>query len=113
MYKFQFEKERIKVKLGDYYRHLKDPYEETFELDDKEDMVFGGSGATKMYNPWSHENDIAMMKLNRPVNFSTFVRPICLLKPIHHDSVMLTKPGKRATVVGWGYHTVTTPKLLY
>ena len=104
VYNLQLQKQMIKVKLGDYYRHLKDPYEETFELDNNDDIVFGGIGNTKMYNPWTNNNDIAMIKLSREVNFNSYVRPICLLKPFHHN-VMLTNPGSRATVVGWGIHT--------
>ena len=104
VYDYQFNKKRIRVKLGDYFRHVKDPDEETFQLDDSEDITFGGSG-TDMYNPWTYDNDIAMMKLNREVIFNSFIRPICLLQPLHHN-VILTNPGSVATVVGWGIHTV-------
>ena len=100
---FQIDKQRIKVKLGDHFRFMVDPYEETFELDDNEAIVFGG--IDKGYDPHRYDNDIAMIKLNRDVKFNSHVRPICLLKPLHHD-VGLTNPGSRATVVGWGYYTV-------
>jgi hypothetical protein len=111
VYHYHLDKKRIIVKVGDYYRHLEDPYEEAFELDEREDIVFGDSSNSKPYNPWKEDNDIAMMKLNRTIKFNRYVRPVCLLKPIHHNSDKLTSPGSRATVVGWGYYVVAESKL--
>ena len=105
------DKQRIKVKFGDYYRHLKDPYEQTFELDDSENIVFGGHGYTLQYNLWTYENDIAMIKLSRDVTFNSYVRPICLMQHQRYHSTRLTTPGNRATVVGWGYHTLRDKSL--
>ena len=104
VYRYHYNKKLIQVKLGDHYRNIKDLHEETFELDDNEDIVFGGNGHAKVYHPQRANNDIALMKLNRDVNFNSFVRPICLLKSRYHD-VNLTTPGSRATVVGWGLYT--------
>jgi hypothetical protein len=99
----QFDKQRIQVKLGDHFRFMVDPYEETYGVDERQAIIFGGIG--KYYNPYSHDNDIALIKLNRDVTFNRFVRPICLLKPFHHNDNLI-RPGSRATIVGWGYFTV-------
>ncbi|KAI1283699.1 Transmembrane protease serine 2 [Halotydeus destructor] len=45
----------------------------------------------------SYGNDIALLKLDQPVDFDEFLRPVCLPK----DGLKLS-PGTRCTVVGWG-----------
>uniref|UniRef100_A0A182JES5 Peptidase S1 domain-containing protein n=1 Tax=Anopheles atroparvus TaxID=41427 RepID=A0A182JES5_ANOAO len=47
------------------------------------------------YKQTAHYNDIALIKLNRKVIFSPYIRPICL--PVQSDI-----PQKRAIASGWG-----------
>lgn len=47
-------------------------------------------------------NDIALLRLSRPAQFSTYVKPICL--PLSDDLQELTSfHGTQFTVAGWGY----------
>ncbi|XP_032401641.1 transmembrane protease serine 5 [Xiphophorus hellerii] len=50
------------------------------------------------YNHRSHDSDIALMKLQRPLNFSDTIRPICL-PPYDYD----LPGGKQCWISGWGY----------
>ncbi|CAB1347966.1 unnamed protein product, partial [Coregonus sp. 'balchen'] len=52
----------------------------------------------KNYNPRSHDNDIALMKLRTPMNFSDTIRPICLPQ-YEHD----LPGGTQCWISGWGY----------
>uniref|UniRef100_A0A182JZN4 Peptidase S1 domain-containing protein n=1 Tax=Anopheles christyi TaxID=43041 RepID=A0A182JZN4_9DIPT len=47
------------------------------------------------YKQTSHYNDIALLKLNRKVIFSPYIRPVCL-------PVQAAIPQKRAIATGWG-----------
>lgn len=102
IYNYESNPGNIRVKLGDHFRHRDDSNEQTFDV---EAMHFGGSKA-QPYNFQTQDNDIAMIKLDRDVTYGKYVRPICLMKPRHHDPSMTT-PGKKATVVGWGYYKVS------
>lgn len=44
----------------------------------------------------SYNNDIALLKLRKPVNFSRIIKPVCLPPPSIDPS------GKEGVVVGWG-----------
>lgn len=44
-------------------------------------------------------NDIALLRLERPVTFTNFVMPVCLPTGPLMDSDLV---GKRVTVLGWG-----------
>uniref|UniRef100_A0AAZ3QQ40 Transmembrane protease serine 5 n=1 Tax=Oncorhynchus tshawytscha TaxID=74940 RepID=A0AAZ3QQ40_ONCTS len=52
----------------------------------------------KKYNLRSHDNDIALMKLLTPLNFSDTIRPICLPQ-YEHD----LPGGTQCWISGWGY----------
>uniref|UniRef100_A0A8C7GLI0 Transmembrane serine protease 5 n=1 Tax=Oncorhynchus kisutch TaxID=8019 RepID=A0A8C7GLI0_ONCKI len=52
----------------------------------------------KNYNPRSHDNDIALMKLRTPLNFSDTIRPICL--PQYERDL---PGGTQCWISGWGY----------
>ncbi|XP_067275825.1 ST14 transmembrane serine protease matriptase a [Pseudorasbora parva] len=49
------------------------------------------------YNPYTYDNDIALMELESPVTFSDTIRPICL--PTATD---VFPPGDVVTITGWG-----------
>uniref|UniRef100_A0A3Q2NTE6 Transmembrane serine protease 5 n=1 Tax=Fundulus heteroclitus TaxID=8078 RepID=A0A3Q2NTE6_FUNHE len=52
----------------------------------------------KNYNHRSHDSDIALMKLQRPLNFSDTIRPICL-PPYDYG----LPGGTQCWISGWGY----------
>ena len=43
-------------------------------------------------------NDIALLKLDHPVDFDEFLRPVCLPPP----DIKELEPDTRCTVIGWG-----------
>uniref|UniRef100_A0A3Q3GCR8 Transmembrane serine protease 5 n=1 Tax=Labrus bergylta TaxID=56723 RepID=A0A3Q3GCR8_9LABR len=52
----------------------------------------------KNYNHRSHDNDIALIKLQTPLNFSDTIRPVCLPQ---YDSDL--PGGTQCWISGWGY----------
>ncbi|XP_063894014.1 trypsin-1 isoform X2 [Helicoverpa armigera] len=50
----------------------------------------------RSFDPDSYNNDIALLKLRKPVNFSRIIKPVCL-PPSGIDP-----SGKEGVVVGWG-----------
>ena len=51
------------------------------------------------YRPWTTSDDIALLKLDKPIQFSTWVRPVCLPSRILARTIL---DGKTVTVSGWG-----------
>ncbi|XP_018571207.1 chymotrypsin-C-like [Anoplophora glabripennis] len=51
------------------------------------------------YNSLIYINDIAVLKLSKPVKITNFVRPSCLYD---RDSDLNSITGKEGTIVGWG-----------
>ena len=51
----------------------------------------------KGFKDGSYNNDIALLKLSRPINYSSFVTPICLPKQGLEERV-----GTKCYVSGWG-----------
>ncbi|XP_077386677.1 polyserase-2-like [Festucalex cinctus] len=49
------------------------------------------------YNPHTLDNDVALLKLSSPVNFTDFIRPVCLAA---QNSTFFT--GTESWVTGWG-----------
>ena len=53
------------------------------------------------YHPRTFDNDIALLTLDRDVEYNDFIHPICL--PLHHEEVQKrTFGGRSAVVAGWG-----------
>ncbi|XP_058866328.1 transmembrane protease serine 5-like [Acipenser ruthenus] len=52
----------------------------------------------KQYNHRSHDNDIALVKLKSPLNFTDTIRPVCLPRYDQDFS-----GGTRCWISGWGY----------
>lgn len=50
------------------------------------------------FNDFTYDYDIAVLELERPVEYSSTVRPICLPAPTHVFPV-----GKAIWVTGWGH----------
>ncbi|XP_017293277.1 ST14 transmembrane serine protease matriptase a [Kryptolebias marmoratus] len=49
------------------------------------------------YNPYTYDNDVALMELDSPITFSNHIKPICLPAPQH-----LFNAGEPVWVTGWG-----------
>ncbi|XP_055590878.1 CLIP domain-containing serine protease B4-like [Uranotaenia lowii] len=45
-------------------------------------------------------NDIALIKLERPIEFTDFISPVCL--PLAKDLRKIREAGRKFTVIGWG-----------
>lgn len=57
----------------------------------------------EFYEPHTMKNDIALLRLDPPLKFNRWVRPICL-PPVHSLRLLLAwpQPGTLCTAVGWG-----------
>lgn len=55
------------------------------------------------YDPETLDYDIALIKVNRLIDFSAFIRPICLPPEELPDDTRLYKSGENAFAIGWGY----------
>lgn len=49
------------------------------------------------YNPFTYDNDIALMELDSPVTYSDYIQPICL-PAAQHDF----PAGNTVWITGWG-----------
>ncbi|XP_058448771.1 uncharacterized protein LOC131428745 [Malaya genurostris] len=52
-------------------------------------------------------NDIALIRLSTPVNYTAYISPICL--PVTDELKKLSTEGKKMTVAGWGQTETGTP----
>ncbi|XP_039967127.1 serine protease easter-like [Bactrocera tryoni] len=52
------------------------------------------------YNKKTLQNDIALLRLIRKVEFTDFISPICL--PYHEDQGYIGAPNSTAEITGWG-----------
>lgn len=77
------------LKLGCHDQNKKSEGEQLVEVDD---VVYHDG-----FDDVTMNNDIAVMKLARPVPFSDTIRPVCLPKP-----GQFFQHGTHAIVAGWG-----------
>ncbi|XP_015207382.1 ovochymase-1 isoform X2 [Lepisosteus oculatus] len=59
----------------------------------------------KDYDPKTHKNDIALLKLEKPLDFNNCVRPVLL-------PTIELQPSKLCTVTGWGTTSENGPRAL-
>ena len=59
------------------------------------------------YNSNTYNNDIALIKLNNPINFNNFTQPVVLVCDVELD-LGVQDPGETAWVTGWGNTEGTT-----
>ncbi|XP_055597019.1 CLIP domain-containing serine protease B4-like [Uranotaenia lowii] len=52
------------------------------------------------YTAEDYHNDIALIKLERPVQFTDFISPICL--PLEENLRSMEEAFKKFTIIGWG-----------
>jgi len=79
---------RIKLILGDHDRRHTEDAQETLTIDQ---VFIRPDFVKKTFN-----NDLALIKLNREVQFSPYIRPVCL------PTTDRSYNGQNTTVVGWG-----------
>lgn len=83
----------FRVKLGKYQRKVVETSEQIIKID--KEIIH------PKYNKDNSDNDIALLHMEMPSNFSTNIIPICLSnKGLSERELM--KPGKNMTVSGWG-----------
>ena len=91
--------ELVRVQLGKQYLYLKNPHEQTYTANVSTAIMKG-------YNPFTYDNDFALLRLDRNVTFSRFVRPICLYQdPIYYQNSSNVHFGRRVIIIGWGKYT--------
>ncbi|ENN83614.1 hypothetical protein YQE_00031, partial [Dendroctonus ponderosae] len=89
----------IGVRLGEYDLKIKEAdCEGSYCSPPVQDSYISRTIVHPDYNPKTHQNDIALIQISKPANFTTNVQPICL--PISEMNDDLT--GKFAVVSGWG-----------
>lgn len=55
------------------------------------------------YNPTTYTNDIAIIRIEKPTLFNTYIWPICM-PPLNEDW-----SGRNAIVMGWGTSKLNGP----
>ena len=90
-------KEIMRVQLGKQYLYVNNPHEQTYMTNVSRAII------TKAFNPVTHNDDFALLPLNKNVTLNRFVRPICLHQhPIYYQNSSNLYVGRRAIVIGWG-----------
>jgi secreted trypsin-like serine protease len=95
-------KHLIHIKLGEYYIDYHDLHEKTYCVDI---IVIGDRRGGNEYNPYTYDNDIALLKLNESVSFTRDIRPVCLYQEPEYYDRALTSVGMSGIIVGWGVYT--------
>ncbi|XP_068440607.1 mannan-binding lectin serine protease 1 [Clinocottus analis] len=54
------------------------------------------------FQPDNYNNDIALLRLEQPVEFTEFIRPVCLPPPHNKDEPSSPLPNSLGLVAGWG-----------
>lgn len=81
---------QIRIRVGEYdFSSSREPFPH-IERGAKKKIVH------PKYNFFTYENDLALVKLEHPIDFLPHISPICLPP----DDIDLL--GKNATVTGWG-----------
>ena len=89
--RFQNQKELFEIRLGEYMLNENDGDEQIFNI-----------SWIKIHEDFkiqSSENDIAILKLDRPVNFTDSVQPVILPTEVDHSE---NAGNFMATALGWG-----------
>ncbi|XP_011629948.1 CLIP domain-containing serine protease 2-like [Pogonomyrmex barbatus] len=95
------------IRLGEH-NTLTDPdCEQGYCAESVQDFLPESIIVHKDYNNPRYKNDIAMIRLNKPVLYNEHVRPICMM-----SGELLKKNfvGEIAEVAGWGIYDINDPK---
>ncbi|XP_017955876.1 venom protease isoform X1 [Drosophila navojoa] len=86
---YKHPKEEIFVRLGEYNTHQMNETR-------ARDFRIGNMVLHVDYNPITYENDIALIRIDRPTLFNTYIWPVCM-PPLNEDWT-----GRNVIVLGWG-----------
>ncbi|KAJ8047620.1 Coagulation factor X [Holothuria leucospilota] len=84
----------IMIQVGDYDTLLPEPQQRVYDVD----RIYVHPG----FDADTYDNDIALIRVREPIEFSDYIKPICL--PDKKSSRSLIKPGveRYGVVAGWG-----------
>ncbi|KAJ8673959.1 hypothetical protein QAD02_005221 [Eretmocerus hayati] len=92
------------VRLGEHDTETNPDCNGSFCNDPYVDVNISKALKHENYNRYRLFHDIALLRLSRKVNFTNFVKPICLLKS---ELLKRTFTGQRALTAGWGIYNIT------
>ncbi|XP_071450637.1 CLIP domain-containing serine protease B9-like isoform X2 [Hetaerina americana] len=97
----------VTVRLGEHdERTARDCGEDGVCADPVQDFAPQGVTAHRAYDTPKYRNDVGLVRLDRAVNISTYVSPICL----PFDSLSTKNyTGLRSSVAGWGVTEIGSP----
>jgi len=89
-----FDYRRYQIVVGDYNRQ---------DMDGDEQVYYATTAFhhPEWMNPTQLNNDVALIRLNKPVVFNSHVQPICLPSPNDAPAT-----GTECYITGWGQYTV-------
>lgn len=91
----------VRVRFGEWdLKSEEDCNDDNLCTDKPVDVDVGSHVVHEDYDSKNLHNDIALIKLAKPVNFTEFISPICL--PLTADLQNQADEGKQFTVIGWG-----------
>jgi len=88
----EWDAKNFKIRVGEHVRRKEEGTEEEYQVE----AIY----RHRKYSPFTTDSDIALFKLEKPVQFNKYVKPVCL--PSKDPPV-----GAECYVTGWGATDVT------
>lgn len=91
----------VRVRLGEWdLKSEEDCNDDNLCTDKPVDVDVGSYVVHEGYDSKNIHNDVALIKLDKPVIFTEFISPVCL--PLTEELQNQAFEGKQFTVIGWG-----------